>query len=425
MVLAVSIVNGIEAGKIEKALYDTCYLTEAQRFVYASSIWQDLYMFDGDGCSHAVFSYENSEHTLVSSASLQEGDFSVKLSLFGDHYIWINGSRYDLAVDSSGRVVSINGKACYAISREDAEALYAKNAHAAEVYPNVRCTTLGIDTFVSELNGNFSDSSSSGKGTNDQYINAAKGVISGSLKDPTSAIWNEAYVVETDSYGRAIVYVDVSATNSFGGYVRDAYYVCIQSITGSSSDGVHYQYNPNFAFESADGSYSLSVLKSLNGFGENPNAGAEISAKKFKVEEAGEAERVTVEGIELDRYILDSKNVTYVVYLDPDVQCVVAAEMVMDASWYKNRTEDDIAALKKLMNTLAEAVGYIYLNTNYQAVLPPETGSVRSTPYIDGEGTIFNASKSDQYYRYAGINGAYFGFTEDDYWSPIDEEVPI
>lgn len=95
------------------------------------------------------------------------------------------------------------------------------------------------------------------------FVNAAKDLICNNLKNPDSAVFNDAYIVEKDSYGRAIVYIDVTSENSFGGAARDVRYVCIQSV---DSDGT-YTYKEGLSI-SSDGSAYLNILKELNNFDE-------------------------------------------------------------------------------------------------------------------------------------------------------------
>lgn len=94
------------------------------------------------------------------------------------------------------------------------------------------------------------------------YISAAKNIVADNLKNPSSAVYNDAYVYEKDDYGRAIVYLDVSAQNGYGGYTRDDWWVC---ITNMDADG-NYTYN-RYASHS-NKIANLSLLKSLNDFGE-------------------------------------------------------------------------------------------------------------------------------------------------------------
>ena len=97
----------------------------------------------------------------------------------------------------------------------------------------------------------------------DLYINAAEDLIYNSLKNPYSATLHESYIVEKDDYGRAIVYLDITAENSFGGMVRSEYFVCIHE---AKSDGT-YRHNGSLSYCEAN-NINLEYLKEINCFGE-------------------------------------------------------------------------------------------------------------------------------------------------------------
>lgn len=103
----------------------------------------------------------------------------------------------------------------------------------------------------------------SGSSKDDLYINAAKDLMYNTLKNPYSATLHDSYVIEKDDYGRAIVYLDFTAENSFGGMVRSEYYVCIHE---AKSDGT-YRHNGSLSYCEAN-DISLKYLKEINGFGE-------------------------------------------------------------------------------------------------------------------------------------------------------------
>lgn len=113
----------------------------------------------------------------------------------------------------------------------------------------------GIFLLVDTFGGKVSDS---------DYISSAETVIAEQLKNPSTATFNEAKVIEKDAYGRAIVYIDVSAQNGFGGWVRDEYYVCIQSV---KKDGT---FTYKSYFNSVNDAMLYDTLKSANDFGVAP-----------------------------------------------------------------------------------------------------------------------------------------------------------
>lgn len=130
---------------------------------------------------------------------------------------------------------------------------------------------VGIITFVFVMNVinpsasfNFSLSKE-----DKQYLSAAEDFICKILKNPYSATLHDSYVVEKDGYGRAIVYLDVTAENSFGGTVRNKFYVCILEVDNNGG----YRHNGEFSYcEIPDiGSASdigLTYLKEINNWGD-------------------------------------------------------------------------------------------------------------------------------------------------------------
>ncbi len=100
-------------------------------------------------------------------------------------------------------------------------------------------------------------------------IGCAKTVVSEQLKSPSSAIWHDSKIMDKDSYGRYLVYLEVEATNSFGGYITNEYLVVIYNV---KKDG-HFNYN-NFAVQSVTSStYDIveGVIKDLNNWNEQIN----------------------------------------------------------------------------------------------------------------------------------------------------------
>ncbi len=98
--------------------------------------------------------------------------------------------------------------------------------------------------------------------TDDTYIGCAKQIISKSLKNPSSLVVNDAYVYEKDDYGSAIVCMDITAENGYGGADRDVLYVCVMYV---QSDG-SYNFHPTCNY--TEEKNNLEFLKNINGFGE-------------------------------------------------------------------------------------------------------------------------------------------------------------
>ena len=103
------------------------------------------------------------------------------------------------------------------------------------------------------------------------YIQSAKSIMGEFIINPSSAVFYKAIVVETDDYGRAIVYLDFSAENTAGGSNRSRVYVCVQEVDLEGN----YKFYRDYCYVSvsnSDASYmsdmKMSTLKSMNKFGE-------------------------------------------------------------------------------------------------------------------------------------------------------------
>ncbi len=120
-----------------------------------------------------------------------------------------------------------------------------------------------FDTFKKEMKAIVETSTAKGPGRceapDDRIVSCAQQIYEKILKNPSSAIYNNAYVAEKDEYQRVIVYLDVSSQNSFGGYVRDQIYVCLQYV---DRRGQEFQYYPTTFYAS-----SLQLLEKANNWG--------------------------------------------------------------------------------------------------------------------------------------------------------------
>lgn len=120
-----------------------------------------------------------------------------------------------------------------------------------------------IVMLVKALAGVFFDFGDSGIDQDERIVRCAKQLIADAMKNPNSMIYNDAYIYEKDEYGRVIVCLDISAQNSFGGYNRSTFYVCLQNV---DKDGT-YTYNSNMYF--CQDQLTLSLLKSMNHWNEH------------------------------------------------------------------------------------------------------------------------------------------------------------
>ena len=184
--------------------------------------------------------------------------------------------------------------------------------------------TLTLSEYVDEYNSVLRRTVSSSTNTNvsdSDYISCAKTLINKALKNPSTAQYNSASVYEKDSYGRAIVYLDVSAQNSFGGWVRSEYYVCIQSY---KSDGT-FTYSSSVPYVDEKSSYNILVM--MNDFGEDP-ADEELEGLLFEYADyvrTGETIVVTPTQ-SLECYKLSFDYGTQYVYVDSSTNKVISVK---------------------------------------------------------------------------------------------------
>ena len=98
---------------------------------------------------------------------------------------------------------------------------------------------------------------------------AAKQVISGTLKSPSSAVWHEVSYIENNEKGQYVVFVDVEATNSFGAYIRTKFFVIVQNLNLKDET---FSCNKNFSYIECSGkndANNLLLLKNLNDYDGN------------------------------------------------------------------------------------------------------------------------------------------------------------
>lgn len=97
--------------------------------------------------------------------------------------------------------------------------------------------------------------------SNNMYIGVAKEIMAKNLKKPSSLEVNNAYIYEKDDYGSAIVCMDITSENGYGGADRDKVYVFVMHLEKGGS----YQFHPTANY--TENVANLDMLKTLNGFG--------------------------------------------------------------------------------------------------------------------------------------------------------------
>lgn len=100
---------------------------------------------------------------------------------------------------------------------------------------------------------------------------AAKQIISETLRSPSSAIWNEVSYLEDNGNGSYIVYIDVEATNGFGAYIRSRFFVIVKNINLEKETFSHSKHFSYIECKGKQDTYNLSLIKKFNDYDEPSN----------------------------------------------------------------------------------------------------------------------------------------------------------
>ncbi len=102
-------------------------------------------------------------------------------------------------------------------------------------------------------------------------------LISDTLTSPSTARLNECSYMENNDEGQYIVYVDVEAQNSFGGYIRGRYFVIVYDLDLETRT---FSYNRLFyciECSGKDDTYKLNLIKSANNYNGETNQNSDNS----------------------------------------------------------------------------------------------------------------------------------------------------
>ena len=122
------------------------------------------------------------------------------------------------------------------------------------------------DPYARYLNSSSTETYYSNQVSEEDYLAFARQIISQSLISPSSAIYSDEVVEETDKYGRRLVTLSVDAQNVFGAIVQNHYAVIIQY---ADTEG-HFTWRTDFGAQQYSTSTKASVIdimKNLNGWG--------------------------------------------------------------------------------------------------------------------------------------------------------------
>jgi len=280
---------------------------------------------------------------------------------------------------------------------------------------NTSAANLTLSEYVANYNAEIRKTVSSYYNTSvsdADYISCAKTLLNKGLKNPSTAKYNDASVYEKDNYGRAIVYLDVSAQNGFGGWVRSHYYVCIQSV---SSDG-KFTYSSSFPYTDDKSTYNTLLI--LNDFGEDP---AEDEIKGLLFEEKDFANEGEAFGISPTQSLKCYKNAftygTQYVYVDTQTNKVVSVQTSF------NNTSGNADDCEKICTAAVAAFLNISRSTakaNIANVMNFGDFTPTGTPSIYLDGCVYDCGRTN------GVNIAVTFATASNYeaglyWSPNNE----
>lgn len=409
----ITIIHAQQARQIEQAQIGKCY---ALNYTIGNSYYTEVYRFMEEGCAELHLSFEDEERQKLefSFGSLDEvRHYSfIHISLLGK--MTFNGNQIE--VDEQNQITTIinpyhTSISWEEISLDEARALEKKMQICNILNGPCRNSAVGTEGFKQTIAKAMPTASNlpAATASDEEYISAAKSLISEYLKNPSSAVYNSESVVETDDYGRGIVHLDISAQNSFGGYVRTDYFVCIQEIRGN-----HYTYHSASCY--VESRSMLDYLKMANDWGEDPTV--RYDTKKFSPGEPTLEASVEVSDFTLDRYVFPGKNVTYVAYIEPISQYVVAAELIVSKDVVHEMDKKDQTILAGAIKGTMQATN-TYGGSQYTKVFTPEDGVVSRTPFFDDYGCMYHATEKNGNYHISVTNAQVFGFDSSNYWSPV------
>lgn len=414
-----TIVRSVQANTIEQAQIGKCYIVNDihQNSYLISSYNTTVYYFTEDGVYALNIEYSDAARKKVTSLygslknknGLRDPQFEVDMSGQPKIFGWES-----IELDEQNQIITSGDEqlAWQPFTLEEGLALETYAVKSYEMYKLCKDAALGTEEFASKIRKTLNATGDTRilNATNSEYISAAKTLINSILKNPSSAIYNSESVTAKDSYGRGIVHLDVSAQNSFGGYVRSEYYVCIQSI--QPLDRFTYR-EYCYYVESA---YQIDYLKSSNDWDADPNADKDASGflPNNSVKRAG----IEVCGYNLEQHIFKCPLVTYIAYVEQDTQYVLAAEITISKNIFNGLDSNQKSMLNKALEAVAESCGLTYITSKFSKIFDTDRGILSKEPYED-EGLIYHAAEKEGAIRLSCTNNSVFGLQPGSFWTPV------
>lgn len=383
------VVSGIGASGTRNSLVGTVFEQNTRENIYT-----EYEFVSGNKCI---------ERTVVDTAYIPqitetEHKYSVKKTDEKTFRITIGGYPYEAEVYENGDDID---------SFRSSDATFNRRSSS---YDPISSDTYEVNRFISSYNAGMR---SSGKtsGTDQEYINAAWTVVRNALKFPDSAVINSSKVLERDGRGMAIVYLDLSASNSFGAMRRETYYVCIQEVVGN-------QYKAsNYAAYVTDESH-LPYLKSANGYGVDPTAekNKDIMLSSDPSKTAGVC---TVNGKTLDLSVVTAPLMNVQLYTVGEEQHVVAVNVKIPKETFHGADDELVSKMLEEINQTITCYNAELDESQVAKVFSAYTGTQQTEPLFVGGGYILHAASDTQNYYYSVTYGRVLDITQENYWTPI------
>ena len=278
-------------------------------------------------------------------------------------------------------------------------------------------SNLTLNDFIDAYNKALRSSVSATTNTNvsdSEYIGCAKTLISKALKNPSSAQYNDARIYEKDNYGRAIVYLDISAQNGFGGWVRSQFYVCIHTV---DSDGT-FTYNSSMPYID-DESFSLyESFKVINSFNSDP---VNEELKGLLVAEDNYIIDTPINlspSQTLDCYKCTKDTFIQLIYVDSETKNIVAVQSSITNTNNRLNCEKVISATAAALTGcgMSDAKSNTENVFNYNNLTPKSTNPYRKNSYV------YECSYEDSNVTLAVTITNDDSYNKGLYWSPINQK---
>ncbi len=273
--------------------------------------------------------------------------------------------------------------------------------------------TITLNEYISKYNESLRNTVSVyiNKNVSDyDYIACAKTIMDKVLKNPSTAQYNDSYVYEKDDYGRAIVFLDISAQNGFGGWVRSNYYVCIKSV---DKDGT-FTYSTTVPYVDDKSDYNTLLI--LNDFGKSP---ADNELEGLIINENGFVnEYETGFNISpsqtLDCYKAVMKYGIQFAYVDSKTKEVVSLRFHFTESSNSEKSEKILPAM---VNALT-GIGKSDAKNNIENVLSISSLSPTNTPIFHNDGYVYDCAYGNIGLDFAITAVAEKTYKKGVYWTP-------